>query len=58
MHYVVGNSSFYGELVPTERIYAELLSEVGFGAVSIRTLRKRNSKHELFEFDVSAKKPH
>jgi hypothetical protein len=50
--YVVGNSTFYGVLVPTERLYAELLAEHGFEDVRVVRLRKRNSKKELFEFDV------
>jgi 16S rRNA G966 N2-methylase RsmD len=50
--YVVGNSTFYGVLVPTERLYAELLADHGFDDVRVVRLRKRNSKKELFEFDV------
>lgn len=54
LHYIVGNSTFYGALVPTERIYAEMLSELGCGGVRVDTLRKRNSKRELYEFEVAA----
>jgi hypothetical protein len=54
VHYIVGNSTFYGVLVPTERIYAEMLSELGFSHVAYRPIRKRNSKKELVEFDVVA----
>lgn len=53
VHYIIGNSTFYGVLVPVERIYADMLSQLGFTNVSIRALRKRNSKKELVEFDVS-----
>jgi len=31
--------------------------EAGFAAVRVETIRKRNSKKELFEFDVTAHKP-
>ncbi len=55
VHYIVGNSIFYGTLVPTERLYAEMLSELGFTHVECRPLRKRNSKKELVEFDVVAR---
>lgn len=55
LHYVVGNSTFYGTLVSTERLYAEMLSELGFSNVECRSIRKRNSKKELVEFDVVAK---
>ncbi len=56
--YIVGNSKFYNTLVPVDRIYARLFSDVGFVDVKIETLRKRNSKKELFEYVVSATKPH
>nr|VFK27246.1 MAG: D12 class N6 adenine-specific DNA methyltransferase [Candidatus Kentron sp. MB]VFK31084.1 MAG: D12 class N6 adenine-specific DNA methyltransferase [Candidatus Kentron sp. MB]VFK75511.1 MAG: D12 class N6 adenine-specific DNA methyltransferase [Candidatus Kentron sp. MB] len=55
LHYIVGNSTFYGTLVSTERLYAEMLSELGFSQVECRPIRKRNSKKELIEFDVVAK---
>jgi hypothetical protein len=55
VHYIVGNSTFYGTLVPTERLYAEMLTALGFDGVDCRAIRKRNSKKELVEFDVVAK---
>jgi hypothetical protein len=55
--YVVGNSTFYGHLVPAERWYATMLREVGFVDVSTTNIRKRNSNARLFEFDVSAVRP-
>lgn len=54
LHYIVGNSTFYGELLSVERIYAHMLQELGFSNVQIRPIRKRNSKKELIEFDVTA----
>ena len=54
IHYVVGNSTFYGVLVPTEQLYAAMLREYGFVDVAARPIRKRNSNKALFEFDVSA----
>ena len=57
LHYIVGNSTFYGVLLPVEEIYAAMLEEVGFEDVRCRAIRKRNSKKELFEFDVSARWP-
>ncbi|MDZ4763078.1 MAG: DNA adenine methylase [Chloroflexota bacterium] len=56
VHYVVGNSKFYDTVVPTEQIYAALLSAIGFVDVQIQPIRKRNSKKELVEFIVSARK--
>lgn len=55
VHYIVGNSTFYETLVPTEKIYAEMLSRLGFSQVECRPIRKRNSKKELIEFDVTAR---
>jgi hypothetical protein len=53
----VGNSTFYGHLVPAQDWYRRLLLEAGFDPVRVTTIRKRNSKKELFEFDVTARKP-
>lgn len=55
LHYIVGNSTFYGELLSVEKIYAHIMQELGYADVQIRAIRKRNSKKELIEFDVSAK---
>ena len=54
IHYIVGNSTFYGVLVSVERIYAEMLSALGFSDIECIPIRKRNSKKELIEFDVRA----
>ena len=55
--YVVGNSTFYGNVVSTERWYADLLTASGFQDISINTLRKRNSNKKLYEFAVQAIRP-
>lgn len=55
IHYVVGNSTFYGELVPVEKLYAELMERAGFRDAGVETIRKRNSKKELYEFRVYAR---
>ena len=57
VHYIVGNSTFYGVLVPTEQLYAAMLRKYGFMDVAVRPVRKRNSKKALVEFDVSATWP-
>lgn len=54
LHYVIGNSKFYDVLVPAEKLYRDMLLEAGAKRVEILTLRKRNSKKELIEFDVVA----
>lgn len=55
LHYIVGNSTFYGVLLHVEQIYARMLSELGFTHIECRPIRKRNSKKELIEFDVTAR---
>lgn len=55
VHYIVGNSTFYGVLLPVEKLYADMLDRLGFERIRCRAIRKRNSKKELFEFDVSAR---
>jgi hypothetical protein len=55
VHYIVGNSTFYGVLLSVEDLYADMLKELGFQSVECRPIRKRNSKKELIEFDVVAR---
>lgn len=57
LHYIVGNSTFYGVLLPAERAYATMLKRLGFVDIECRAIRKRNSKKELVEFDVVASWP-
>ncbi len=57
LHYIIGNSTFYGTLLPVERLYVAMLEDIGFDDVRCRVIRKRNSKRELFEYDVSARWP-
>jgi hypothetical protein len=56
VHYIVGNSRFYDTVVPVERLFADMLTEAGFRDARITPIRKRNSKNELYEFDVTARK--
>jgi hypothetical protein len=55
--YIVGNSTFYGHIVPAEQWYATMLREAGFRNVSVTNIRKRNSNRRLFEFNVSGTRP-
>ena len=55
VHYIVGNSSFYKVVLPAEKLYAAMLERLGFEGIKCHAIRKRNSKKELFEFDVSAR---
>lgn len=54
LSYIVGNSSFYGVQVYTEKLLEESLRSLGFTNVGSATVRKRNSKKELFEYCVYA----
>lgn len=55
LHYIVGNSTFFGRLLSTELIYADMLTRLGFADVECTPIRRRNSKKNLVEFDVSAR---
>jgi hypothetical protein len=55
--YIIGNSTFYGHLIPAQDWYAALLRDTGFTGVRVATLRKRNSNLALFEYEVSATRP-
>lgn len=54
LHYIIGNSSFYGIFVHTEQIMTEILKKAGYSHISATAIRKRNSKKGLIEFCVSA----
>lgn len=56
IHYIIGNSSFYGNTVPSERVYADLMTRIGFKKPQSRIIRKRNCNKALYEFIVSAEK--
>jgi hypothetical protein len=53
VHYIVGNSIFYGNLVSAEQFLAQQMAAVGLCGVNIVPIRKRNSKQGLLEFHVT-----
>jgi len=55
--YIIGNSTFYGHLVPAQQWYAAMMRDVGFADVRISAIRKRNSKLALYEYEVSGVRP-
>jgi hypothetical protein len=55
--YVIGNSKFFDAVVPAQALLAELFEQHGFVDARIRTLRRRTSKKELYEYLVSARRP-
>ncbi|MEY9211985.1 TRM11 family methyltransferase [Thermobifida halotolerans] len=55
--YIVGNSVFYGHLVPAQEWYAVMLRALGFADVEVATVRKRNSNKALYEYEVRGVRP-
>ena len=53
VHYIVGNSIFYGHMVHAEDYLAQQMAAVGLRDVRIVPIRKRNSKRGLVEFHVA-----
>ena len=53
LHYIVGNSTFYGVKVNTQNLLAASLDRLGYSNIDIKIVRKRNSKKELYEYCVS-----
>ena len=54
LRYIVGNSTFYGIRVDTERLLSLSLAQLDYENIAQYVVRKRNSKKELFEYCVSA----
>lgn len=55
IHYIIGNSSFYGQVVDTPSLFIESLQSIGFKDCRSEIIRKRNSNKCLFEYEVSAR---
>ena len=54
LSYIVGNSSFYGVQVQTEKLLEDSLKSLGFTNIGNKIVRKRNSKKYLFEYCIYA----
>lgn len=55
INYILGNSSFYGNYVETDLIVEEILHSLGYKDIKSTIIRKRNSKSNLFEYNITAK---
>lgn len=55
--YIIGNSTFYGHVVPAQDWYATMLRAAGFRDVTVTAIRKRNSNKALYEYQVSGRRP-
>lgn len=56
VHYIVGNSNFYENVVPSDELYKYLLAKVGFKDETSVIVRKRNCNKALYEYWISARK--
>jgi DNA modification methylase len=54
VNYIVGNSSFYGHFVQTQDIIAECMKQIGYTIITINTIRRRNTKKGLLEYNIRA----
>lgn len=54
LHYIVGNSTFFGNMVDTPAILAASMQMLGYDEIDSKIIRKRNSNKALFEYDVTA----
>ena len=55
INYILGNSSFYGNYVETDLIIEEMLHSLGYNDIKSTIIRKRNSKSNLFEYNITAR---
>ena len=55
LHYIVGNSTFFGHLVDTPAILGASMQMLGYEQIEWNIIRKRNSNKALFEYDVTAR---
>jgi hypothetical protein len=55
LHYIIGNSSFYGVFVDSEILLQDIMESLGYSQIEIKPIRKRNSNKGLIEYCVSAK---
>ena len=57
LHYIVGNSTFFGNMVDTERLLSESMRLLGYSNIHSEIVRKRNSNKALYEYCISATWP-
>lgn len=57
LHYIVGNSSFFGNMVDTPALLIASMQMLGYKNTATTIIRKRNCNKALFEYDISATWP-
>jgi DNA modification methylase len=55
LHYIVGNSTFFGNMVDTATLLAASMSLLGYSDIRSEIIRKRNCNKALYEYCISAK---
>ena len=54
LHYIVGNSSFFGNMVDTATLLTDSMHLLGYSNISSKIVRKRNCNKALYEYCLSA----
>jgi len=54
LHYIVGNSTFFGNMVDTAGLLADSMSVLGYSNIHSEIVRKRNCNKALYEYCISA----
>jgi hypothetical protein len=54
LHYIVGNSTFFGNMVDTAALLADSMRVLGYSKIRSEIVRKRNCNKALYEYCVSA----
>ncbi|BCL37216.1 DNA adenine methylase [Nostoc sp. MS1] len=55
LHYIVGNSTFFGNMVDTATLLSASMRLLGYSDIQSEIIRKRNCNKALYEYCVSAK---
>jgi hypothetical protein len=54
LHYIVGNSTFFGNMVDTAALLSDSMKVLGYSKVRSEIVRKRNCNKALYEYCISA----
>jgi D12 class N6 adenine-specific DNA methyltransferase len=54
LHYIVGNSTFFGNMVDTAALLSDSMRLLGYSKIQSEIVRKRNCNKALYEYCVSA----
>ncbi len=54
LHYIVGNSTFFGNMVDTAALLSDSMKVLGYSKIYSEIVRKRNCNKALYEYCISA----